>query len=184
MIGVPTEERLMYSHFVDGILSDEFHSLTTNQVKEIVMRNHFSFVPLIPLTEREEQLLMTLATEDLHHILNYQNLKSLCGKVFYDGETFYINGGERKARYTANSPRLLSTDQKIKLLLDPKIWWKKRIGFSDGGSDCLTRYGNRNLLHPDGYFDSEEGFKELLEKLRQKNWCVQTSNFRYGLWYG
>lgn len=99
MTTAQTEEQLMYSHFVDGILSGEFRNLTTNQVKEIVMRNHFGFVPLTPLTEMEEQLLMALATEDLRLQLNNQDLKSLCGKVFYDEETFYVNGGERNIHH-------------------------------------------------------------------------------------
>jgi len=158
----------MYSHFVDGIKSGTFHKLSSKKVREVVMKNHSSFTPLTHLKEQEELLLMELAQKDIYRKLNHPDLESLCGTVFYDGETFYVNGGEKNARYTKDKTLLLSKDQKIKLLFDPKIWWRKRIGFSDGGSSGLTSYGNRNLLRPDGYFNDENEFKELLEKLRQR----------------
>lgn len=159
----------MYSHFTEGLISGTFRKLSSTEIKEIVTRNHFGFTPLTLLTETEEQLLFSLALDDLSKQLNCKNLEDLCGKVFYDGKTFYVGGGEKNDPYTKSQPLLLSPDQKIKLFLDPKIWHHNRIGFSKGSSSDLTRYGNRNLLGEyDAYFRTEREFRELLEKLRQR----------------
>lgn len=158
----------MYSHFRDGLTSGTFSKLSLADIKEIVMRNHFGFVPLIPPSEKEEQLLMGLSIKDLYYRLNHQHLDNLCGQVFYDGETFYVKGSEKNDPYKKGPLQLLSSDQKISLLFDPKIWHKKRLGMPNG-SDGLTRYGNRNLLAPDGYFESSDEFKNLLNKIRQRS---------------
>ncbi len=157
----------MYSHFVAGLRSGKFSKLSPAEIQETAMKNHFSFTPLIPLTSQEESLLVEITVKDLNSILNNKNLEDLCGQVFYDGESFYINGGEKNNPYTKTKPWLLSTDEKLKLLLDPKIWHKKRL-YTPGLSNCLTIYGNRDLLRPDGYFNSKSEFRELLEKIRQK----------------
>lgn len=157
----------MYSHFVDGLMSGRFRKLPLTEVKEIVMRNHFGFTSLTQLTTQEESLLMEIAIKDLNSALNKEDLESLCGQVFYDGKTFYVNGSEKNCPYIKDELQLLSPDQKIKLLLDPKIWHKQRL-WMPGLSTDLTRYGNRNLLHSDGYFSSEKEFGELLEKTRQR----------------
>lgn len=159
----------MYSHFAEGLRSGIFRKLSPAEIKEIVARNHFGFIPLTPLTEKEGRLLLELALGNLNKALNKSNLENLCGQVFYDGETFYVKGGETNDPYTKATPWLLSTDQKIKLLFNPKIWWEKRIGFSGGGSCPLTRYGNRNLLGLDAYFSDEKKFRELLSKIRQRS---------------
>lgn len=115
------EGQIMYSHFVDGLISGRFRKLSEIQVKEIVMRNHFGFIPITPLTGKEEELLLALALKDLYSKLNHEYLEGLCGQVFYNGETFFINGGKKDDLRTKDQPLLLSPDQKINLLFDPKI---------------------------------------------------------------
>ncbi|OGN07318.1 MAG: hypothetical protein A3B86_01010 [Candidatus Yanofskybacteria bacterium RIFCSPHIGHO2_02_FULL_38_22b] len=164
------EERFVYSHFIDGIMSGKFLTLSPTEIKQIAMKNHFGFVSLTPLNEREEQLLLVLVVKKLNDRLNHENLEGLCGQVFYDGETFYINGGEKDWKNWSRrkeAPYPLSPKQKVELLFNPNIWHKKRLVMPRFGNG-LTRYGNRDLLGSDAYFGDEKGFRGLLEKLRQR----------------
>lgn len=172
MVEVQTEKPFMYSHFVEGILSGKLHRLSANEIEKIITRNHFGFTPLTSLKKEEEQLLLVLAKQCLHQSLNHENLASLCGPVFYDGETFYLDGSEKMylfRKITDREAYLLLPEEKRKLFFDPSVWHRKRLQMP-GVNTGLTRYGNRNLVTGgDGYFANENEFRKLINKIKRQS---------------
>ena len=165
----------MYPHFIDGLATGEYADLPRAEVEKIVDEHFFSFEPLVQLSTEEENLLREQTVETLSRRLNDDTYRKLSGDVFYAnddvfGGVFYVGEAADDRPGTRRPPeaRLLTPEEKVKLLLDAGHWMNFRL--QDGHSEgSLKHWGNRDLVGKyDEYFSTTAEFENLLAGIRSK----------------
>ncbi len=159
----------MYRHFIDGILTGQFSEMPQADIESMIEKNFFDFEPLEHLNKEEEDIIRELLKKELGFTLNGDRLRRLCGRLSYDGKIIYCKETNiNKDKYDKMAvAKDLSVEDKFALFFDADLWKDTRVRYENVEAP-LVYYGNRNLLcGGSGYFQDENEFKDILQKVRQ-----------------
>lgn len=151
----------LYKHFIDALVSGTWRDLPQEEIARLVEEKFFSFEPLTPLTEDQEDILKRYAMENLTNKANAGRLRPLLGEVYlsdYDWGPFKMLFGSGPGQKPKEPSRRLSVADKLNLFSDPDFFVRARYTDEHGGGGDLKGYGNRNITE---YAYS----RELMERL-------------------